>query len=470
MSFLIIGDTNNHLQQEIKRIQNEWGSEVIEIDKPADVYAELEERPPHLIIFAGVDNEVLTLVKKLRQDKLTTAVTIAVTDKNGLISFSDLEASCLDDIIELPSTDAAFDNKLLRRRLWFVTQRAKQRKERYRIEGALKTSRKNALVVLNTTVDGIITIDASCIIQSYNRAAKEIFGYTEEEVIGKNISILMPSPHREEHDAYVNSYHETNHRKIIGIGREVRGLRKNGEIFPMELAVSEINHDNQRSYTGIIRDISVRRELEVELLRTSEEERRRIGHDIHDGLGQMLTGIGLIAKNLAQNMRSNDYEEADQVFELVDLIKSADEQARAISRTLVPVELEGGGLKAAVFRLNNNIERLYGLQCTYEESGNLPVIPANVNTHFFRIIQEAMGNAAKHSKASRISVAVAGNEDQVRVRIKDNGVGIDLEHTNGQGMGLRIMQHRANVIGASLKVSNGSSNGTIVTCTLLVNK
>lgn len=471
MSCLIIGDTNNHLQKEIALIQKEWGFDVVEIDKPADIYAEIESRPPLLIIFANINDSVLTLAKKLCKDQLTTAVLVAITDHDNTVTFSDLDMSCLDDIVQLPGNDTGFDSNLLKRRLWFIAQRAKQRRERYRIEDALKTNRKNALAVLNTTVDGIITINRAGIIQSYNRAAKEIFGYAEEEVIGKNINILMPSPYHEEHDTYVNSYHETNHRKIIGIGREVRGLRKNGEIFPMELAVSEINHDNQRTYTGIIRDISVRRELEIELLRTSEEERRRIGHDIHDGLGQMLTGIGLIAKNLANGMQTNAHKEADQLFELVDLIKSADEQARAISRTLVPIELEGGGLKAAVFRINNNIERLYGLRCTYEESGSLPDIPANINTHIFRIIQEAMGNAAKHSKASHISVAIAGNEDQIRVRIKDNGVGIEFKPINNSpGMGLRIMQHRANVIGASLKVSNGSTNGTIVTCTLLVNK
>ena len=310
--------------------------------------------------------------------------------------------------------------------------------------------------MVNTTVDGIITINEHRIIQSYNRAAEDIFGYTADEVIGENVNVLMPSPYREEHDGYVNSYHETNHKKIIGIGREVRGLRKNGETFPMELAVSEIKNSPHRAYTGIVRDISVRRELELQLLQTSEEERRRIGQDIHDGLGQMLTGIGLIAQNLARSLKSKNEQDAEAVFELVELIKNADQQARAIARTLIPIELENGGLKAASLRLGANIESLYGPACTFEETGDIPEMPASVTTHFFRIIQEAMGNAARHSKAKQISITIAGNKNKIRARIQDNGIGIQFSHLNGRGMGLRIMQHRANVIGATLDIRRGS--------------
>ena len=370
-------------------------------------------------------------------------------------------ADVLDDII---NTTHALDA-----RLQYLIQRARRRIQANQTALALQQSRANAHAVLNTTVDGIITIDEDRIIQSYNRAAEDIFGYSAEEVIGKNVNILMPPPFREEHDGYVKSYHETNHKKIIGIGREVRGLRKNGEIFPMELAVSEIEHSHRSTYTGIIRDISVRRELEEALLHASEEERRRIGQDLHDGLGQMLTGIGLIAKNLANSLSKQHPEVAQEVFELVDLVKSADQQARSISRSLIPIELENGGLKAAILRLGTSIERLYGIPCDYQETGSMPDISPNVKTHFFRIVQEAISNAAKHSKASRITTSVASSKDQLRAHIQDNGVGIDLNNVNGRGMGLRIMQHRANVIGASLKVRPGTTDGTTITCTLSLN-
>ncbi len=460
MHALLIDSNNKLLAQNVADMLRDCGSEVSCV-KDIDAASKLSaDQRFHLIVLLSIEEQDLQAIEKLRKEGIVNAVIFAVFEETSDLTARQLITSGIDDILLPPITPLRLESRII-----FALRRAQQRFERINIEAALRSSEANPRAIVDTTVDGIITIDEKASILSYNRAAQQIFGYTEAEVLGKNVSMLMPEPYREEHDGYVRSYHETNHKKIIGIGREVQGLRKNGEIFPMELAVSEIKNGKRR-YTGIIRDISVRRKLELELLQTSEEERRRIGQDIHDGLGQMLTGIGLITQNIAKNLQSKNLTEADSVFELLDLIKHADEQARTIARTLVPIELEDGGLKAATLRLGNNIERLYNLHCSYEETGDIPHMPSNVKSHFFRIIQEAMGNAARHSKASHISVAIAGNVDKIRARIQDNGIGIDLENANGRGMGLRIMQHRANVIGASLDVRKGSKHGTVVTCTL----
>ncbi len=418
----------------------------------------ITNREPLVIFFTACDRDLLTFIDGCCERNQKTVLKVLLYDVTSIDPLHHPCATQLDDAVPLQQG--------LDSRLYYLIHRARRRTAAYKTASALQTSRANAHAVLDTTVDGIITIDEARNIQSYNRAAEQIFGYKEDEVLGKNVNILMPPPFREEHDGYIKSYHETNHKKIIGIGREVRGLRKNGEVFPMELAVSEIKHLHHRTYTGIIRDISVRRELEVALLHASEEERRRIGQDLHDGLGQMLTGIGLIAKNMAKTLAENHPESATGMFELVDLVKSADEQARSISRSLIPIELENGGLKAAILRLGVSIERLYGIPCEYKETGPMPDISPNVKTHFFRIVQEAISNAAKHSKASRISTTVACSKNHLRAHIQDNGVGIAQQNVNGHGMGLRIMQHRANVIGASLKVRPGTPDGTTVTCTL----
>ena len=123
-------------------------------------------------------------------------------------------------------------------------------------------------------MDGIITIDERGIIETFNTAAENIFGYAAEEVIGRNIKVLMPSPYRQEHDGYLRNYLETGHRKIIGIGREVVGQRKDGSVFPLELAVSEVNlHSGRKLFTGMVRDVTTRRRLEQEILRISEQVR-----------------------------------------------------------------------------------------------------------------------------------------------------------------------------------------------------
>ncbi len=110
--------------------------------------------------------------------------------------------------------------------------------------------------ILNQAVDGIITIDVHGIIASFNPAAERIFGYKDTDVIGQNITILMPHPHRTEHDSYISNYLETGRKKIIGIGREVTGVHRNGELIPLDLAVSEVRDNDQIIFTGILRDIS----------------------------------------------------------------------------------------------------------------------------------------------------------------------------------------------------------------------
>lgn len=341
--------------------------------------------------------------------------------------------------------------------------------ERKRVEDALRESETRARAVLDTTVDGIITADEHGTIESFNKAAEDIFGYAAEEVIGENVHVLMPPPYKGEHDEYMRSYLETGERKIIGIGREVVGRRKDGSRFPLDLAISEVWLNDRRLFTAVVRDITDRRRLEQEILRISEQERRRIGQDLHDGLGQMLTGIGLITRNLARTLDQEQARHAEDVAEIAELLKEADEFARALARGLVPVDLEKNGLRYAVQRLATGAEKLFGIRCTFEEIGSVLIEDNSIATHLFRIAQEAVSNAVKHGKAERVKILLAGGQDQVRLRIQDDGVGFpddfDVE-TAGSGMGVRIMHHRARIIGANIEIASGVEGGTVITCTL----
>jgi PAS domain S-box-containing protein len=141
------------------------------------------------------------------------------------------------------------------------------------ISRRLEENEARTRAILDTAVDGIITVDKRGIVQSLNQAAERIFGYPAEEVIGQNVSLLMPQPFADEHDAYIKKYLQTGEKKIIDIGREVVGQRKNGEIFPMDLAVSEVRLGGGRIFTGIVRDVSERKESERRL--TESENRLR---------------------------------------------------------------------------------------------------------------------------------------------------------------------------------------------------
>ncbi len=327
-------------------------------------------------------------------------------------------------------------------------------------------SEARAQAILNTTVDGIITINADGIIQSFNPAAEDIFGYAAEEVIGKNVKVLMPSPYHEEHDEYLRSYHETGRRKIIGIGREVRGRRKDGSTFPMDLAVNEVDLDDRLIFTGIVRDISERRRLEKEILNISEQERRRIGQDLHDGLGQMLTGIGLLSQDLARHLEDEGHERADDMAEITEHIKEADQYARDLSHGLIPVDVEANGLSEALRRLSQNAERLFDVDCTFQEVGTARVHDTTTASHLYRIAQEAVNNAVRHGEADHLKLSLATGEEQMRLQVRDDGSGFETTALDDAGMGIRIMNYRARIIGGTLDLSSTLGTGTTVTCTL----
>ncbi len=143
-------------------------------------------------------------------------------------------------------------------------------------ETGLRDSEARQYAILQTAVDGIITIDEWGIVESFNPAAERLFGYPAAEVIGQNISLLMPSPYREEHDGYLARYLQTGEQKIIGIGREVRGQRRDGTTFPIALAVSEVHLDGRRLFTGIVHDLTARVQAEEALRRTRDELEVRV--------------------------------------------------------------------------------------------------------------------------------------------------------------------------------------------------
>ncbi|HKI18644.1 MAG TPA: PAS domain S-box protein, partial [Isosphaeraceae bacterium] len=182
--------------------------------------------------------------------------------------------------------------------------------ERKQAEESLRSSRERISAIVNTADDAILTIDERGIIESANPATERIFGYHATELIGQNVNMLMASPYREEHDVYLAKYRKTGEKKIIGTRREVQGRRKDGSTFPLELAVSEFQVGGQRHFAGVHRDIGQRKALEREVIEIAAEEQRRIGQDLHDSIGQELTGLGLTSEALAEALREQDSPDA----------------------------------------------------------------------------------------------------------------------------------------------------------------
>jgi PAS domain S-box-containing protein len=334
----------------------------------------------------------------------------------------------------------------------------------FELDQAQRDSAARVFAVVNTLVDGIITIDERGIIESLNPAAEKIFGYQAEEVVGRNVRQLMPQPFQHEHDGYLLNYLRTGKRRIIGIGREVTGLRKDSTLFPMDLAVSELQLRGKRMFTGVVRDITERRRMEREIIEAGAQEQRRIGQDLHDGLCQHLAGIAFATEVLRQKLSARSAPEAATIQKIGEMIDQSITQARDLARGLQPVTLDAEGLVAALKALVEKVEEMFHVSCLFVCDGPCPVADNNVATHLFRIAQEAISNAVKHGKARTIIVDLGLSDDGLRLAVTDDGVGLGAMAGKTSGMGLRTMDYRARVIGGSLLVQEGDKSGTEVVC------
>lgn len=337
------------------------------------------------------------------------------------------------------------------------------------LKAALKASEQRAATIVETAVNAIITIDENCIIETANSATERLFGYKRDEIIGRNISKLMPQPYRDRHDGYVRNYLRTGMKRIIGIGREALAQRKDGSVFPIDLSVGEaVLPSGRRIFTGIIRDLTDRKALEDKLLHISEEERTRIGQDLHDDLCQQLAAIGCLAKVSQKNLCKAGSAEAENLAEIVDLVSKANTRARETARGLMPVVLDAGDLTAALKELAERTARAYEIVCDFRCDHPVQVKDTQTAVQLFRVAQEAVTNAVKHSQAKRVGIRLALRGGKITLTVRDNGIGIPDKAAKGTGMGLLTMNHRSQMLGGALTVSPRSSGGTQVTCSVPV--
>lgn len=333
------------------------------------------------------------------------------------------------------------------------------------ISRALRESEAKSRAILDTAVDGIVTIDPAGRIMSFNLAAERLFGYRSAEVIGRNVSILMPDPYHSEHDDYLKDYLHTGLPKIIGIGRDVVARRNDGTVFPVYLAVSEVRIGELRMFTGIIRDLTERTTLEKEILEISDREKRRLGQDLHDGLGQLLTGIGFKSKSLENKLAARELPEAANARQLAELVTQAISESRAVARGLQPVGLEDTGLMTALQELVTNVAGLFKIDCTFKCPEPILLNDAAVAMHLYRIAQEAVNNVVKHARAFRVEISLRRKDDKLCMAVRDDGIGF-VPRPGAGGMGLNIMRYRAAIIRGALSVEPNGPSGTTVSCTV----
>ncbi|SRR5581483_3935124 len=206
------------------------------------------------------------------------------------------------------------------------------------------------------------------------------------------------------------------------------------------------------------------RKLEQEIISISEREQQRIGRDLHDGLGQHLVAIGFAADSLKEYLKQG--RGAAAAGQIADLVHDAVVRARHLSRGLSPVDQDEGAIESALERLAFSASKMMGVPCSFVSDGDINVPESNTAVHLFRIAQEAVNNAVKHSRARDIVIALDATEGALALRVSDNGIGFQPNGTIHRGMGLNIMQYRARMIGGVLEIQPNSPTGTVVSCTI----
>lgn len=334
------------------------------------------------------------------------------------------------------------------------------------------------IAVVDTVVDGILTIDRRGIVNSFNPAAEKMFAYRAEEVIGRNVSMLMPEPYHREHDGYLENYLSTGERKIIGIGREVVGLRKDGSTFPLDLAVSEMVVSGEQMFTGIVRDITHRKRVE----RMKNEFVSTVSHELRTPLTSIRGSLGLVLGGVAGEL-------PQQARHLIDIAYSNCERLVELINDILDVEKIAAGKLAFKYRVQPIMDlveqalesnQAYGqefgvsFKLTQRAEGKVKVDP----NRLLQVMANLLSNAAKFSpRDSQVEIAVDSLGESVRVSVLDHGEGIpqefhdhifkkfsqadssDIRQKGGTGLGLVICKSIIENMGGTIDFESKEGQG-----------
>jgi PAS domain S-box-containing protein len=245
-----------------------------------------------------------------------------------------------------------------------------------------------------------------------------------------------------------------------------RVMARDGRVLWFQCEAKMIRRDDGRPWFihGVGFDITERKILEEAILEISAREQRRIAQDLHDGLGQHLTGVAFMSKVLEEKLSDKSLPEAVEAAKIVKMVNQAIDYTRQLARGLHPVAAEPQGLMSALKKWASEVEELFHIGCSFRCDKRLSIHDANLATHLYRIAQEAVNNAIRHGKSTNIVISLSGKNGTGTLMIRDDGEGFPKKQATQPGVGLSIMNYRADMVGGSLKVQPNEGRGVVVTC------
>ena len=318
--------------------------------------------------------------------------------------------------------------------------------------------------IVESSIDGILSVDPEGKITSWNPAAARIFGYSEEEMLGSDFDRLTPEERLKESGDFAHAVLKGKAIKDVETVRVGRG----GVRVEVSLTLSPIRDRDGRiaGIACIVRDITEHRRLEKEVLEISDFEKHRIGQDLHDDLCQHLVGISMLGNILYNDLSQYGLKQADDARQITEMIRNAIDHARILARGLSPLNCTHGGLMAGLEQLAANTEQLFRIPCRFECPEAVHIENPEVATHLYRITQEALHNAVKHSRGSQAVIWMERRRNMLELRVVDDGIGPpepDRCPKSG-GLGMHTMAYRARIIGAELSFERNAEGGSSVVC------
>ena len=339
----------------------------------------------------------------------------------------------------------------------------------------VEAQRNRLASLLENVSDAVVSTDPEFNILSWNRGAEAVYGWPARDALGKHLNDVVPT----------RLVHETKKSvldELYAAGHwqgHLSQQARDGKRLTVFCSATLVRgkHNSPQEIVTINRDVTalqvvehIRRKAELEraLSEQMAAERQRLARELHDGLRQQLVGIRMLSANLYQKLKNRAVPEAGLMQEFTNLVGDANVQVRQLINGLIPPRVDADSLVPALERSASNVEQWYGLLCNvHADSGVRTRIPnAEVANHLFHIAQEAMTNAAKHSKASEIDVSLKTSDDGISLQVHDNGMGLSEDAERRGGMGLTNMRYRAELIEADFIMTSDEGRGTTLTLTL----
>ena len=337
-----------------------------------------------------------------------------------------------------------------------------------RSEAALRKQTAVLQSILNSMGDGVIVADAHGRLLLSNPEAERLLCLAAGEgAFDEALRRLQPADEEQPIAADKTLLWQAVRGQCTLDGAEFRFVQPAGASGPWLRTTARPLVDEHGAIQGgviVFSDVTARRMLEKQIAEISEREQRRIGQDLHDGLCQHLVSTAFACTSLNLKMNELARPEAGEVYEIGELVKQAISQARTLARGLHPVQLEADGLASALEELARSVGGFNSVSCHFQCETPVAILDFGTASNLYRIAQEAVHNALKHGQARNIVLSLDQHPGRAELQVKDDGVGLPHEVPTGNGMGLHIMNYRARMIGAELKIRRLGESGTIVSC------